>query len=66
MTWRDKEIASCLSSIQSYRHRLDELRSSTSSIPTDASSNPEVASLQGALLRQEARLRKLDPGDLLD
>ena len=65
MTWRDKEIASCLSNIQSYRHRLEELRNGTA-IPTDAPSNPEVASLQGALLRQEARLRKLDPDDLLD
>ena len=65
MTWRDKEIAICLSKIESYRHKIQELRKDNP-LPADVSREQYVASLRGALLRQEARLRKLDPDGLLD
>ena len=65
MTWRDKEIAICLSKIQTYRHKIHQLCQDRF-LATDVCREQYLASLQGALLRQEARLRKLDPDGLLD
>ena len=79
LTWRETQIAACQNRIASYRQKIQELKSGrhTEVMPSEQMTvqqvhltaqpgQEEVILLEAALLKEQARLQRLDPEDLLD
>ena len=79
LTWRETQIAACQNRIASYRQKIQGLKSRdhTKAMPSEQMTvqqvhltaqpgQEELILLEAVLLKEQARLQRLDPEDLLD